>query len=171
MSLRVSVETSRSTARSWAYIYATITALTQLERTQTTSQRFNSYPWPSCYTASRCHQNTWASFCVIRSRSDSRFEWDFNFALCIYARIQGGHETTAGNSGFMAPLANRGCAKYLFTKNQKANLAFNAVLNARHRHLSLLKRIRGEQRCYILSEKGHQKMGKGPSRKGARPLC
>ena len=66
--------------------------------------------------------------------------------LCVFTlAFTGDMKQQQDNSGFMSPIANRGCAKCLVTKNQKSNLTFNVVLNARYHHRSLLERIRGEQ--------------------------
>ena len=63
------------------------------------------------------------------------------YLLCVYTMVfTGDMKQQLENSGFGSPLANRGCGKCLITKLQKADLAFNTLLNARYHYRVLYER-------------------------------
>lgn len=64
--------------------------------------------------------------------------------ICVFTMaFTGDMKQQQENSGFMSPIANRGCAKCLVTKKQKADLTFNIILNARYHHRVLHERVKG----------------------------
>ena len=77
--------------------------------------------------------------------------------LCVFAlAFIGDMKQQQDNSGFMSPIANRGCSKCLATKSQKANLTFNVILNARYHHRSLLECTRSQIHWARTSNNGYQ---------------